>query len=295
MVKQILFQSNFKKHMRSFFGQSFYTKIALLPQSDVVKQSLKTLYDLGYDTPYSSWPTVVAIEINAHCNRKCVYCPNHNYDRTGGQQGFLDESLFQAIIDDLAMHGYYRSIYYHIYNEPLLDERLPEFIAYTRERLPEATIDIYTNGDFLDIGVYHTLIQRGADRFVISLHGEKPSPNLRDTLRHLPPKEKTATLMIMDTFRDYKAKKNGFFNRGGAIITHRKQRRSQFCPFVLDCNINFKGDVILCCNDFFGDYIFGNVKNRPLSEIWFDKEYINLRNRVTFGDREFKLCKRCNV
>lgn len=92
-----------------------------------------------------------------------------------------------------------------------------------------------------------------------------------------------------------KTKKYGFFNRGGIIETHRKKRHYRFCPFVLDCNISYTGDVILCCNDFFGDYVFGNVKNRPLSEIWFDRKHRDLRNQITFGYKELEICKKCNV
>lgn len=123
----------------------------------------------------------------------------------------MDESLFQRIIDDLAQHNYSRSIYYHIYNEPLMDVRLPQFIEYTREKFSRSTIEIFTNGDLLDFDMYRTLINKGADRFVISLHGENPSRKLRETLKHLSAKDKTTALKIRDVLRDYKNKKVWIF------------------------------------------------------------------------------------
>ena len=149
MLPKFLYHPQIKKILLGLLGHNLYLKLALLPSSSTVISLYKWLFDLRLLYPYRSFPTSVAIETNAYCNRKCPYCPNSKYNLRSSRDVNMHEELFCKIIDELAELNYYRTIYFNIYNEPLTDKRLPRLVEYTRYKLPKTTIDIYTNGDYL--------------------------------------------------------------------------------------------------------------------------------------------------
>jgi len=295
MIKKILYHPRAKKILSSILGRNLYIKLASLSNSVIFIFFKKMVFDLGIAFTFKSLPTYVALEINAYCNRKCVYCPNYKYGQRSDNNSIMSESVFYKVINELARLQYHRTVYYHLYNEPLTDKRLPGFVEYTRLKLPKTTIDIYTNGDYLDYSLYSLLINKGVDRFLIAIHGENASPKLLEALNKLSEKEKKAYIILKNTYDDYRNKKDIFFNRGGSINISERVSDSKPCEYVLSCNIDYKGNVILCCNDYFGKYIFGNVKEQPLHDIWFNKEYMILRNRIALGYRELPICKKCDI
>ena len=44
------------------------------------------------------------------------------------------------------------------------------------------------------------------------------------------------------------------------------------CSYVTYPVINTYGDIILCCQDFQNKYVCGNIMERHLKDIWFDKK-----------------------
>lgn len=276
-------------------GHNLYLKLGSLPHSSAIVLLRKWIFNLGLTYPFRSVPVAVAIETNAYCNRRCSYCPNSKYDRGTDRDAKMSEKIFRKIIDELAELNYYRTVYFNIYNEPLTDERLPEFIGYTRYRLPKTTIEISTNGDYLDYSLYCLLLEKGVNRFVISIHGEKPSVKLAETFKNISEKEKTKNLIVRNVYKDYINGQDVFFNRGGAIRINKRLADSKPCEYVLACNIDYTGKVILCCNDYSGEHVFGNVENQPLRDIWLDKNYMILRNRIALGYRDLSICKKCNI
>lgn len=292
---KFLYNPKIKKILWGLLGPALYLKMVSLPNSSAAILLYKWIFSLGLVYPYRSVPISVAIETNAYCNRKCPYCPNSKYNLRSNIDMKMNEGLFYKIINELAGLNYYRNVYFNIYNEPLTDKRLPMFIGYTRSKLPKTTIEVYTNGDYLDYSSYCLLLKNGVDRFIISIHGEKPSAKLSETLKRLSEKEKTSNLILKDVYDDFGNKRDVFFNRGGAININERSADQKPCPYVLVCNINFQGNVILCCNDYFGKHVFGNVNNQSLHDIWFDKNYMLLRNRIALGYRELSLCKKCNI
>jgi radical SAM protein with 4Fe4S-binding SPASM domain len=60
-------------------------------------------------------------------------------------------------------------------------------------------------------------------------------------------------------------------------------------------NINWKGDGILCCNDYHGEEVFGNIADRSLVEIWNDMRLHEIRAALQDKDRStVPLCAKCD-
>ncbi len=65
------------------------------------------------------------------------------------------------------------------------------------------------------------------------------------------------------------------------------------CPFPLDrMVILWTGEAILCCLDFNGRHVIGNIFEKPLSEIWRSQAYQEYRKQVWSGTLD--ICKGCH-
>jgi radical SAM protein with 4Fe4S-binding SPASM domain len=66
------------------------------------------------------------------------------------------------------------------------------------------------------------------------------------------------------------------------------------CPWIFRATILWNGDLVICCADFEGDVMIGNVFNEgSFEKIWRSKKYHNLRKKVL--RHELGVCKNCSM
>jgi hypothetical protein len=118
---------------------------------------------------FKSSVSMVEIEVFSYCNRLCWFCPNKDGSRIGENQ-FMDEALYIALIDQLASIGYDKTITYSRYNEPLADEIILDRVRAARERLPFANLHANTNGDYLDLAYLGRLRDAGLTSLNIQVY-----------------------------------------------------------------------------------------------------------------------------
>lgn len=110
----------------------------------------------------------VEIEISSACNRRCGYCPQSVIAR--GQE-LMPPDLFKKIVGELAAIEYGKDISFHQFNEPLLvTDHLYACMREVREKLPAASMNIFTNGDKLTREVMENLRALGAHSVMVSCH-----------------------------------------------------------------------------------------------------------------------------
>jgi len=67
---------------------------------------------------------------------------------------------------------------------------------------------------------------------------------------------------------------------------------------LMEMDIIFNGDVVLCCEDCRREIILGNVTQQSIYEIWNSKLYNDIRDELYSNSKENKfdnlLCSRCN-
>lgn len=112
---------------------------------------------------------IFTMEISSKCNRRCSYCPNSLTDRISDNR-LLPWDDIERITEDLAEIDYDGVVSLHNYNEPTLDERLPDIIGLVRRKVPRATIGTTTNGDFLTKDFLQLLASKGLSYLRISPH-----------------------------------------------------------------------------------------------------------------------------
>jgi radical SAM protein with 4Fe4S-binding SPASM domain len=112
---------------------------------------------------------LVELEPHAYCNRTCSFCPNATIDRLTVKTT-LDRALYESVLDDLKSIGYDRVLRFARYSEPMAHEHIYEMVALARRRLPAATIDIVTNGDYLNPRALARLREAGLSVLRVSVY-----------------------------------------------------------------------------------------------------------------------------
>jgi MoaA/NifB/PqqE/SkfB family radical SAM enzyme len=233
--------------------------------------------------------TNVEIEINSQCNRKCPFCPNSTHDR---EIAYMDERLYHRIINELKEMRFEGRLTFIGYNEPLLDERLPAFIAYASKQLPTTYFYLPTNGDLLDLSIWQQLRAAGLDLACVSQYDGRLNDNIVKLLNDLTEEEKKHIFVrIFDVATEA-------FNRAGLVKAGNMDNLplKEFCmrPFY-GLVINYKGKAVVCCNDYLGQVETGDANHQHIADIWESKIFRTYRKKLLFRDRaSLTLCNTCN-
>ncbi len=230
---------------------------------------------------------IVAIEISSYCNRKCSYCPVSKETEKIPKM-FMEIDLFKKIIKQLQDINFNGSIMYHFYNEPLLDERLPEFISYVDANLPKCNSRVFTSGDFLTPHLADSLFNAGLHDMVITDHNLKPG---RVEKRIAPILDKYGDKISINRLYD-----RPILNRGGAVeVADLEKNKKGNCTVVYEeLNITYTGDVLLCSSDYHRSKVYGNINEKNILDIYNNDDYVKARKSIISGEPYYDICVDCN-
>jgi len=227
----------------------------------------------------------VDIETNTHCNRSCKICPINFAPKPCK---YMQMETYQTLLNQLKEIKFKGRIAPVFYNEPMLDERLPDLMRIAKSVLPEAELTIYTNGSLLTTDSLNKLIDSGLDGIIISQYADNlPRDDVTYLFEELPysVKKKLRYRVLNDD--------QPLSTRGG-LVEVKKPITKKFCyqastDVVIDCD----GNVLLCCNDFYTEHIFGNIREDHILQIWNKPEFKKLRRDLRKGEFREKICKAC--
>jgi radical SAM protein with 4Fe4S-binding SPASM domain len=272
----------------SFIPIKIKEKIKLLLQNLISKikmqsKNLNNLLKYGTEDIFNQ----VDIETITCCNRRCLYCPNSIYENgLIKNKKLLSTKLFHRIIKELAEIKYKGIINLNFYGEPLLDKRIISLVKYAKNKLPCCYIIIYTNGDFLTLSYYKKLVLAGVDEFRITQHSKKEDPEIIKILEY-------TKIRPEDNIKISYQKLKFTNNRGGLIESGKPIKLEECHLFNPHVVINYKGEVILCCQDYFSSVKFGSIKDEKLLDIWKKPEYQRIRKEIRKGKPSLEICKKC--
>jgi len=203
---------------------------------------------------------IIAIETQGQCQYRCNYCP---VSVSPLRKGRLDETTFRAIIDDLAPYDGQFQLRFHFYNEPLLDKRLAGLAAYAREVLPNTFKRLVSNGDLLDRATAERMFAAGVDHIAISCHKEEVFTRLSALLAEAPE-------LDIELRRAYA--NDTWSNRLNTVTLEGYNRQIPAGVKPWGCNfltiqIDYEGRAHMCCEDFRGELVMGNVKRASVIDI----------------------------
>jgi len=239
--------------------------------------------------------TTVHIETRTRCNSLCSFCAaNPRFDQR--EDKYMSEETYHKIIDGLAEIKYRKRVSPYCNNEPLLDENIYSYIAYTRERLPDATIELKTNGTVLDEEKLNQLFDNGLGKLYINDY--QFSSHVSEKLKNIYAKYKNLYNDKLIYSRSLYSDQVGRVNRAGSnpFQGSLSKPRKYFCyrPFEMAV-FTVDGKMGSCSNDFYLENNMGNIHNASLRELFTGDRIQSLRRHLLEYDRTMSdACKKCD-
>ncbi len=229
----------------------------------------------------------VTIETSSYCNRKCPACPVSVAPRI--DKMYMEEQDYEKILNDLGCIKYTGRIALHFFNEPLEDKKVVSKVCKAHDLVPGATIAINSNGDYLNNELLAQLKEAGLNSLYVTAYSDNALKRLNNITQNATTDENN----ILEIRRAPKF----IGNRAGTLDTIEINE-----TLVADCYlpssefvINYKSQVVICCDDYFEKVVLGNIKHNSLLDIWYGQSFGRIRDTLKRKNRKaIATCVQCN-
>jgi sulfatase maturation enzyme AslB (radical SAM superfamily) len=265
-------------------------------------------------------PDIVQIESTNICNAKCVFCPRDEMER---KQGVMSWDLFTKIVDECVGLGI-PTIRLHNYGEAFLDRKLVEKIRYAKAR-GLRDIGIISNGSLITEPIARGIVEAGLDAINISVDaagrevfertrvGLKYDKVIAGIERILDARQalgrRRPKLILSFVRQDDSAEEHTFIERWSqkadkihitdlhnwaGTLNHESNVRFPCYRAWLTFTVLWDGRVALCCADFDGKTILGDLRTHTIAEVWNGEAYrATRRAHLDHGGPE--ICQSCDL
>jgi len=253
----------------------------------------------------------ISIEIASLCNRKCDWCPVAYNDRPDER---MEGAVLERILADLKALNYNGRVELYLYNEPTRElTYLINVITRVRYMLPRACIMIATNGDYLrGVGNILQLYAAGLNQLLINCYTKGLMERRKKWVEGLPdgitqdagvyantgPHKRIVDIMDKSNPASFGKGVFSLVNRAGNIPNFKpalKKPVERMCvkPFRI-LNINWRGDALICCQDYHGKVNIGNVLSLGVEGLWNHAVFKEYRHKLYAKNRSLPLCRECD-
>ena len=201
-------------------------------------------------------------------------------------------------VDDIEILSYENIKALFSNNEPFLDTRIIEFSEYVRKKCKYAQIHLFTNGTLLTVEKFCKIIDY-LDELIIDNYSNDLNllPNIKEIKEYIEEKnDKTIRkkVKILVRKQDQVLSTRGGDAPNKDIINDGLENETCALPFC-QMVVRPSGKVSLCCNDPLGKFTVGDLNKNSLEEIWYGKEYTDLRNKIKCGRKNIEKCSKCDT
>lgn len=235
----------------------------------------------------------VSIETINRCNGTCSFCPvNKNIDTR--EYFLMKKELFFSIIDQLHNINYKKVVSLNCNNEPFLDKRIFEFAEYTRNKLPQASIVLCTNGSLLTPENFYKIIPNLNLLIIDNYNDELKLNNNIKPINDICLNNETYNNKVWITLR----KQNEILTSRGGQAKNRREIKTLSSPCIypfMHISMRSNGKVNLCCNDALGEGTLGDSNTETLIDIWNGTKYKEVRRKLLQSRSLLPLCKKCDT
>lgn len=248
-------------------------------------------------------PEIVQIESTNMCNAKCVFCPRDEMHRP---EGIMSMELFRKVVDQCADLGI-THVRLHNYGEAFLDRQLVEKVRYAKDR-GIREVGMISNGSLITERVARSIIEAGLDAINISvdasgrevfestrlgLNYDKVIANIERLVRIRAELGKRRPKLILSFVRQNNSADEQAFiehwraiadkihvtdlhNWGGTLNHDSDVNYPCYRPW-LTFTVLWDGRVSLCCADFDGQTVLGDLNTSSIKEVWNSPAYRQVR------------------
>ena len=129
-------------------------------------------------------PSVIEISESGTCNRKCSFCPRSAPDFNDIKE-FISEDLIIKLSKQLSEYNYSGIFLFSGFVEPMLDKNIYNLVSIVRKNLPNARIEMVTNGDVLNEERAKKLFKSGLSTLLISIYdGKKEADEMEQLMKN---------------------------------------------------------------------------------------------------------------
>ena len=267
------------------------------------------------------------IENASFCNAHCTFCPNAKMKR---KKMIMSMEVFSKIVDRIKKEGIAPTQFNMSgTGEPLIDKNLFKKIRLLKKEFPEATVFFPTNLNLANENIRKNMIDSGLDNISVSLNANfakdykkimgldyKTTIDNLNKLISMRNKAKSklkinlklaANPVNKDSIDKFIGKWEKRVDSIGVSWIHswagsvangstnedkipRYPCRQIFEQIVILAN----GDVALCCIDYEGTIIGGNVMKDKILDAFYSLKINKIRQMQKNGKiRDIKLCSKC--
>ena len=265
-------------------------------------------------------PEIVQIESTNICNAKCVFCPRDDMHR---KQGIMSFELFKKIVDECATLGI-THVRVHNYGEPFVDKKLVEKVRYAKQQGIKE-VGMISNGSLITEAVARGMIDAGLDAINISVDASGKDvfestrvglkydvviANIERLVRLRAESGKRRPKLILSFVRQNNSADEQAFiehwrkiadkihitdlhNWGGTLHQQSNVNYPCYRPW-LTFTVLWDGRVSLCCADFDGHTVLGDLTTQSIQDIWNNDAYRAVRREhLESGGPD--VCRACDL
>jgi radical SAM family protein/iron-sulfur cluster protein len=265
-------------------------------------------------------PEIVQIESTNLCNAKCVFCPRDEMHR---RQGVMTFELFCKIVDECVELGI-THVRVHNYGEPFMDRRLTEKVRYAKQK-GIREVGMISNGSLITENVAREVIEAGLDAINISvdasgkevfdstrlgLNYDKVIANIERLVRIRAELGRKRPKLILSFVRQNNSADEQAFiehwrsvadkihitdlhNWAGTLNRESDVNYPCYRPW-LTFTVLWDGRVSLCCADFDGRTVLGDLNTSTIRDIWNAEPYVAVR-RAHLESGGPDICRSCDL
>lgn len=252
----------------------------------------------------------IQFESSTACNANCTFCPHIDITRPKGE---MSDELFYKIIKEgkEIKHSFFVPF---LNGEPFIFSRIWKWLDYMEKE--KVRIHLYTNAEFMDVDRLvkysnirlvccsvnaatketHKKVMRGPNYDIVKAKVEDLIKKAKFPV-FVSMVEVEANIHEKEMFKKMWGKNaifGEFKNWGGARHDKLEKTGKRIpCWTLLNTmNILWDGRVVLCCLDYDGKLILGDVNKQTLTEIWHQSHWLREKHRKL--DFSMIPCRECN-
>ena len=265
-------------------------------------------------------PEIVQIESTNICNAKCVFCPRDEMHR---RQGIMTFELFRKVVDECAELGI-THVRVHNYGEPFVDRQLVEKVRYAKDKGIQE-VGMISNGSLITDAVARGMIEAGLDAINISvdasgkevfestrigLNYDKVVANIERLVRIRAELGRRRPKLILSFVRQNNSADEQAFiehwrnvadkihvtdlHNWAGTLNHESDVRFPCYRLWLTFTVLWDGRVSLCCADFDGRTVLGDLNTQTIQDIWNSDAYRAVRREhLESGGPD--VCRACDL
>lgn len=288
-----------------------------------LREKLKHFFVQREKPDLPEFPGSVILEPTNACNLRCRMCPAYGEGvKKRRDVGFIKKDIWKNVIDEIGSRPESVNLDIHGAGEPLLHPEFFEIVSYAK-KMKNITVGFLCNATLLDQEKAKSVIGLGVDWICFSVDGAEKEvfeyyrkgavlDIVEENITFLSSLRGEAKPHIsLNMVRHEEADLGAFVDKWAGVVDalaisakrpveredNIRLRLLKPCPMLYrQIVIGWPGKTGLCCEDFWGDYITGELPAQSLYDIWHGKP-LNKARKLHESGRQDKLylCRNCDM